>query len=163
MKMAVPPCTAGSSDLIRGSRTNFYVSTATQDGRTDMSDDAGLQSIGQIAIAVNDIERATAFYKDMLGLQLLFEAPPGLAFFLCGGVRLMVTTLQGEERDHHTSVIYYKVNDINKAAATLKSRGVAFVREPQLTAKMPDHELWMGFIRDPDENLIGIMAELPLS
>jgi methylmalonyl-CoA/ethylmalonyl-CoA epimerase len=128
-----------------------------------MPANTGIESIGQIAIAVKDIKRATAFYKDTLGLQLLFEAPPGLAFFLCGGVRLMVTTLQGEEKDHHTSVIYYKVNNIDKASESLKNKGVVFVRDPQLTAKMPDHELWIGFIRDPDENLIGIMAELPLS
>lgn len=123
----------------------------------------GIKSVGQIAIAITDIERSVEFYKEKLGLKLLFEAPPGLAFFDCDGVRLMLTTLQGEEKDHHTSVIYYKVSDIQSAAASLKDMGVTFIREPQLTAKMPDHELWIGFIRDPDENLIGIMAELPIS
>ena len=118
--------------------------------------------IGQIAIAVTDIKRSTNFYRNTLGLILLFEAPPGLAFFDCGGIRLMLTTLQGKKADHNTSVIYYKVNDINQATIDLKCQGVTFIQEPQLTAKMPDHELWMGFIRDPDENLIGIMAELPL-
>ncbi len=75
----------------------------------------------------------------------------------------MLTTLQGDSNDHHTSVIYYKVADIHSAAEAIKQAGVEFVQEPQLTAKLPDHELWMGFIRDPDSNLIGIMAELPLS
>ncbi|MEX1033587.1 MAG: VOC family protein [Cellvibrionaceae bacterium] len=122
----------------------------------------GIQSIGQIAIAVSDIQKATEFYRDILGLPLLLEAPPGLAFFDCGGVRLMVTTRQGSEEDHNTSVVYYKVADIEVTTEALKQRGVSFVREPQMTAKMEDHELWIGFLRDPDETLIGIMAEVPL-
>lgn len=128
-----------------------------------MSKNVDIISVGQIAIAISDLKRAIDFYQDKLGLKLLFEAPSGLAFFDCGGVRLMLTTLQGDESDHHTSAIYYKVNDIGAAAQAIKQAGVEFIHEPQLTAKMPDHELWMGFIRDPDENLIGIMAELPLS
>ncbi len=128
-----------------------------------MADKPGIVSIGQIAIAIEDLERSIAFYKETLGLPLLFESPPGLAFFDCGGVRLMLTTLQGDEKDHHSSVIYYKVGELEEATLSLKARGVVFIQEPQLVAKMPDHELWMGFIRDPDENLIGIMAELPLS
>lgn len=75
---------------------------------------------------------------------------------------MMLTTLQGEESDHHTSVIYYKVKDLGSAVSELKSKGALFIREPQLIARMADHELWQGFIRDPDDNLIGIMAELPL-
>ena len=123
----------------------------------------GIQSIGQIAVAVSDITCATEFYRDVLGLEFLFDAPPGLAFFNCGGVRLMLTILQGEESDHNTSVIYYKVHDIEAATSALKAKSINFIHEAQLVAKMPDHELWMGFIRDPDQNLIGIMAELPLS
>ena len=99
-----------------------------------------IDSIGQIAIAVSDINRATDFYKNTLELPLLFEAPPNLAFFMCGDVRLMLTTLQGEERDHHTSVIYYKVEDLESSVVNLKNKGVTFIREPQLTAKMP--EVW---------------------
>jgi methylmalonyl-CoA/ethylmalonyl-CoA epimerase len=128
-----------------------------------MSASLNIQSIGQIAVAVTDIKRAVIFYRDTLGLELLFEAPPGLAFFDCGGTRLMLTTLQGEKSDHNTSVIYYKVKEINAAHAALTGKNVTFEQTPQLVAKMPDHELWMGFIRDPDLNLIGIMAELPLS
>ena len=128
-----------------------------------MNNESIIDSIGQVAIAVTDIKKSIDFYKNALGLNLLFEAPPNPAFFMCGETRIMLTRLQGEERDHHTSVIYYKVNDLDSAVKELKSKGVTFIREPQLTAKMPDHELWQGFIRDPDENLIGIMAELPLS
>ncbi|MEJ2054613.1 MAG: VOC family protein [Calditrichaceae bacterium] len=126
-----------------------------------MGANIGIESIGQIAIAVSDIARSTDFYKNKLGLNLLFETPQGLAFFDCGGVRLMVTTLQGDEKDHKTSVIYYKVSNIGAAEKLIKENGITFVREPQMAAKMEDHELWIGFIRDPDENLIGIMAEVP--
>ncbi|MFT5572109.1 MAG: methylmalonyl-CoA/ethylmalonyl-CoA epimerase [Cryomorphaceae bacterium] len=103
------------------------------------------------------------FYQHTLGLTLLFEAPPGLAFFDCGGVRLMVTTQQGDAADHKTSAIYYKVTDIHAATSSLQAKDVEFEREPQLAARMPDHELWIGFLRDPDHNLVGIMAELRLS
>ena len=127
-----------------------------------MNQQCEIQSIGQIAIAVTDIQKAVEFYRDTLGLEFLFDAPTGLAFFNCGGVRLMITTLQGDENDHHTSTIYYKVNDIMAATDVLKDQSIELIHEPQLVAIMPDHELWMGFIRDPDNNLIGIMAELPL-
>lgn len=122
-----------------------------------------IEGIGQIAIAITDLNRSVHFYEKVLGLKLLFEAQPGLAFFDCGGVRLMLTTQQGDERDHRTSVIYYKVSDIQAAAEQIKNAGVTFIREPQMTAKMEDHELWIGFIRDPDENLVGIMAEIPFA
>jgi methylmalonyl-CoA/ethylmalonyl-CoA epimerase len=128
-----------------------------------MSNEVGIRSIGQIAIAVSDIEEATRFYRDVLGLNLLFETPPGLAFFDCDGVRLMLTTKQGAEEDHKTSVIYYRVPDIDAAVKILKQKGVSFVREPQMTAKMEDHELWIAFFRDPDNTLIGIMAEIPFA
>jgi len=121
-----------------------------------------IEKIGQIAIAVSDIDEAAQFYRETLGLPFLFDAPPGLAFFDCGGTRLMLTTQQGAAEDHTTSAIYYKVSDIHAATKELKSRGVEFIQEPQKVATMPDHELWMGFLRDPDQNLVGIMAELPL-
>ncbi|MEW6996195.1 VOC family protein [Colwelliaceae bacterium BS250] len=124
---------------------------------------SGITKIGQIGIAVADINLAKDFYQKILGLELLFEAPPGLAFFNCGGVRLMLTTLQGLEQDHKTSVIYYQVDDIEYASKQLKAKNVVFEREPQLAVKMPDHDLWMAFLRDPDNNLIGLMAEMPLS
>jgi catechol 2,3-dioxygenase-like lactoylglutathione lyase family enzyme len=124
---------------------------------------SNIQQIGQIAIAVSDIDKAVAFYRDILGLELLFEVPPGLAFLDCGGIRLMLAVLQGDPKDHHTSTIYYKVVDVRDTQEELEQKGVTFIQEAKLVATMPDHELWMGFIRDPDKNLIGIMAELPLS
>ncbi len=128
-----------------------------------MDTDFKIESIGQIAIAITDLKSSVEFYQNILGLELLFEVPSGLAFFNCGGTRLMMTTLQGDKKDHNTSVIYYKVTDIHQAVIGLKSKGIVFEREPQMAVKMEDHELWIGFFRDPDSNLIGIMAELPLS
>ena len=122
-----------------------------------------ITSIGQIAIAVSDINQSLQFYREQLGLTFLFEAGPNLAFLQCGDTRLMLTTLQGDEADHHTSVIYYRVNDLDDSVVKIEAAGIAFIQKPQLVAKMPDHELWQGFIRDPDNNLIGIMAELPLA
>ena len=127
------------------------------------TDKPQITTIGQIAIAVSDIQTSTSFYRDQLGLPLLFEVPPSMVFLDCGGTRLMLTTLQGDEKDHHTSVIYYKVADLAAATDAFKTRGISFEREPQMAAKMEDHELWIGFVRDPDENLLGIMAEVPLS
>ena len=120
----------------------------------------GLDRIGQISIAVHDLDRAVAFYRDVLKMPFLFQAPPGMAFFDCGGVRLMLTLPDGGD-DHHTSNVYYRVDDIGGMAAALAERGVEFVRQPHLVAKLPDHELWMAFFRDPDGNLLALMSEIP--
>lgn len=127
-----------------------------------MSNEVSIEGIGQIAIAVSNPERSVAFYRDVLGLKLLFEAPPALAFFDCGGVRLMLTTQQGEEQDHQTSAIYYRVANIQESTAVLAAKGVNIIRGPELAAKLEDHELWLAFLRDPDEHLVGIMAEVPI-
>lgn len=121
-----------------------------------------LDAIGQIAVAISDFDTAKCFYQKTLNLPLLFDVPPNLAFFDVSGIRLMLTTLQGDPKDHHTSVIYYKVKSIETVFNTLESQQVNIERQPQLAAKMADHQLWMGFIRDPDNNLIGIMEEKPL-
>ena len=120
----------------------------------------GLGSIGQIAVPVGDIERAVAFYRDVLGMRFLFQVPPGLAFFDCGGVRLMLDAPAKAQMGNHSSVIYYKVSDLHAAFETLSRRGVRFEAKPHLIARMPDHELWMAFFRDPDENLLALMAEI---
>jgi predicted enzyme related to lactoylglutathione lyase len=116
-------------------------------------------SIGQIAITVADVARALPFYRDVLGLPLLFVAGPQLAFVAAGDVRLMLTTPLGAGQVGSNSVLYFRVQDIEQAFATVCERGARAEREPQLTAKMPDHELWIGFVRDPDGNLVGLMEE----
>jgi methylmalonyl-CoA/ethylmalonyl-CoA epimerase len=128
----------------------------------------GLRRIGQIAVPVHDLDRAVAFYRDVLGLRLLFQAPPGLAFFDCGGVRLMLSLPEGPENARQSSVIYYLVDDIAAAWASVTARGarpgVAGQAEPHLIAKMPDHDLWMAFVEDGEGNLLGLMSEVrPLS
>lgn len=118
----------------------------------------GLARIGQIAVTVNDLEKAVLFYRDTLGIRLLFQVP-NLAFFDCGGIRLMLGPPE-KDSGNLSSVIYYKVDEIRQAAEILKSRGVQFEAEPHLIAKMPDHELWMAFFRDPDRNLLALMCEV---
>ena len=120
----------------------------------------GISRIGQIAINAKDVERAAAFYQDALGLKLLFKAPPGLAFFDCGGVRLMLSTAEKPEFDHPGSVLYFSVPDIQAAHAKMKESGVTFEDEPHMIAKMPDHDLWMTFFRDSEGNLMGLMSEV---
>lgn len=120
----------------------------------------GLGQIGQIAVPVSDIARAIAFYRDILGMRFLFQAPPGLGFFDCAGVRLMLDAPAKAESQNYSSVIYYKVPDLHAAFATLSARGVRFEAEPRRLAKLPDHELWMAFFRDPDGNLLALMSEV---
>src|SRR5438876_1318597 len=119
----------------------------------------GLSEIGQIALTVSNVEQATVFYRDTLGLKHLFSAPPAMAFFACGGVRLMLSQPEKPDGQGAASAIYFKVADIHGAHATLAARGVTFERPPHLLARMPDHELWMAFFRDPDRNLLALMCE----
>jgi methylmalonyl-CoA/ethylmalonyl-CoA epimerase len=99
------------------------------------------------------------FYRDALGLEYLFEAGP-LAFFQSGDVRIMLAVPENEEVDHPSSTVYFRVADIAAAREELVGRGVPFDDEPHLIARMPDHELWMTFFRDPDRNLLGLMSEV---
>jgi len=118
-----------------------------------------LAVIGQIAMAVKDLNRAVAFYRDALGMRFLFQVPPGLAFFDCGGVRLMIEVPPEKEFDHPGSILYCKVDDIDRAYADLRSRGVDFRDAPHLIAKLPDHELWMAFFSDGEGNTLALMHE----
>jgi catechol 2,3-dioxygenase-like lactoylglutathione lyase family enzyme len=118
-----------------------------------------LSVIGQIAITVSDVDKALAFYRDALGLDFLFRPVPGLAFLDAAGVRLMLTTPQGAGAVGANSILYFKVVDIETVHADVVTRGAVAERAPQLAAKMPDHELWIGFVRDPDGNLVGLMEE----
>ena len=120
-----------------------------------------LNQIGQIALHADDLNRAVAFYRDTLGMRLLFQAPPALAFFDCGGIRLMLDAVKEKDTPERlSSLIYYKVADLNATYETLVSRGVSFDSKPHLIAKMPDHELWMAFFRDSEQNLVGLMSEV---
>lgn len=114
--------------------------------------------IGQIGIPITDLDKAISFYENTLELPLLFKSPPGLAFFKCGEIRLMLDSSSKENAGRGT-VIYFAVKDLNDWYEIRVYRGIKFEREPHLVARMQDHELWMCFIRDPDGNIIGIMEE----
>ena len=115
--------------------------------------------IAQIAINVHDTNRAVEFYRDTLGLKLLFTAG-SLAFLDCGGVRLMLTAPERPEFDHPASILYFKVADIHSAHARLVERKVTTEGEPHLVAKMPDHDLWLAEFRDSEGNIMALMAEV---
>ena len=119
-----------------------------------------LGEIGQIAVPVNDLDRALRFYRDALGLRFLFQAPPGLAFFDCAGVRLMLDKA-ADDGQRRSSILYFRVPNIREAYQTLRGRGVRFQDEPHLIHKDVDYELWMAFFQDPEQNNLAIMNEIP--
>ena len=106
-----------------------------------MSEGPGITRLGQIQIRTHDVERAADFYEKILGLKLLFKAPPGLAFFDCGGVRLMLDHPEKPEFDHASSILYFAVPDIKAAHAGMKSKGVKFEDEPHMITHLPNHDL----------------------
>ena len=126
-----------------------------------LSPDFGLSTIEQIAVNAQDIGRAVAFYRDKLGMKLLFSVPPSLAFFDCDGVRLMLSLPPKPEFDHESSIIYFKVADIQDAYATLMDRGVQFEEAPIFVADMGTYELWLASFRDSENNLLALMAHVP--
>jgi predicted enzyme related to lactoylglutathione lyase len=124
-----------------------------------MTGSVGKFHIGQIAITVSDVGQSLAFYRDILGVPFLFSAGPNLAFLDAGGTRLMLTTPQGAGAVGANSILYFRVEDIEAAHQAIVGRGAANHRAPQLTARMPDHELWTAFVNDPDGNIVGLMEE----
>ncbi len=124
-----------------------------------MAATAKLSKIRQIAITVSDVETSVAFYHGILGLELLFRAGPDLAFLNADGVRIMLTTPQGAGTVGANSILYFSVSDIVAVHKSLVDHGAINERAPKLAAKMPDHDLWAGFLCDPDGNLVGLMEE----
>jgi len=119
-----------------------------------------LDHIGQIALAVGDVDRAEAFYRDVLKLRKLYRFGD-LTFFDCAGVRLMIEKARAPENVHKSSVIYFRCADIALAVRELEGRGVTFTHKPHLIAKMEDHDLWMAFFEDPDGHTLALMQEAP--
>ena len=124
-----------------------------------MENYTNLSAIRQIAITVSNVDLALKFYRDLLGLKFLFSAGPELAFLDAGGIRLMLSTPQGAGEVGKNSILYFNVLDIVSVYQSLVERGATSERNPQLAATMPDHELWTGFLRDPDGNLVGLLEE----
>ncbi len=119
-----------------------------------------VSGVATVWLPVKDVERAVGFYRDVLGLRFLFQAPPGLAFFECGGVRLMLSRPEGSAPSA-SSILYYDVPDLHGAYDTLRARGVQFEDAPHQVADLGDRALWMTFLRDPEGNLLALMSEVP--
>ena len=130
--------------------------TATNPGMTNI----GITAIGQISIIAHDLPRATAFYRDVLGLPLLFTAG-NMAFFDCGGVRLMLGPASAPELDHPSSILYFRVPDIEAAHRRLVEMGVKIEAPPRLIAPMKTYDLWMVGFRDSEGNSMQLMSEVP--
>lgn len=120
-----------------------------------------LGRIGQIALTMKDLKKATAYYSEVLGMRLLFEVP-GMSFFDLGGIRLMLGTAERPELQHPASILYFLVEDIDAATEGLKKKGVTFESEPRMTHKDTRHELWLAFFRDCEENLLALMSEVAI-
>ncbi|HEU4649518.1 MAG TPA: VOC family protein [Gemmatimonadales bacterium] len=121
---------------------------------------SSLGSLGQIGIPVRSVPAAAGFYRAQLGLPFLFEVP-GMAFFDAGGVRLMLSGPEVGAVGPAGAVLYFKVADIEATHDELVRRGVEFVQRPHVVAELPDHDLWLAFFRDPSENLLALMSEVP--
>ena len=121
--------------------------------------DVSLGKIGQISVNARDLERATAFYKDKLGMKHLFSVPPKMAFFDADGVRLMLGIPERPDLDHPSSILYFKVDDIDAAYETLVERGVHFETKPMLVAPMQTYDLWLAEFRDSEDNVLALMCE----
>ena len=117
-------------------------------------------TIGQVMIPVDDFDRGVAFYRDILGLPHLFSAPPQMAFFTCGTVRLLVGILPPGQAAQRGSAIYFKVADIQGVFSSLKARGVRFQADPHLVHRTPQSELWLAEFTDPDGNHLALMSEI---
>lgn len=120
-----------------------------------------LNQIGQIFVNVKDLDRAVEFYRDILGMTFLFVAPPSMAFFDCGGIRLMLGIADRPDLNHPASIIYYKVEDIERVYETFRARGVEFIVKPHLVAPMPTYDLWLADFKDSEGNFLALMSEVP--
>lgn len=120
-----------------------------------------LGRIGQISVNVHNLDRATGFYKDALGMNHLFSVPPKMAFFDCDGLRLMLAIPERPDLDHPSSILYFKVEEIEETYKVLQERGVHFEGKPMLIARMPAHDLWMAEFRDSESNVLALMCEKP--
>ncbi len=125
-----------------------------------MTEQFKLSRLGQISVPIINQERAVPFYRDILGLPFLFEYP-NLAFFDLNGVRLLLNVGSGNVFTPPGSILYFNVEDIHEATQNLQDKGVIFTEDPQLVAKMPDHDLWMSFFEDPEGNTLALMSEVP--
>jgi methylmalonyl-CoA/ethylmalonyl-CoA epimerase len=116
-------------------------------------------TVGQLLIPVDDFERGVAFYRDVLGLPFLFAAPPQMAFFRCGGIRLLVGVVPPGQKAQRGSAIHFLVKDIAAVYSTLSGNGVQFLASPHVVNRTPNSELWLAELSDPDGNQLALMSE----
>lgn len=128
----------------------------------DAPNPTALGRIGQIALTVRDLSVSVPFYRDALGIPFLFQVP-NLAFFDCAGVRLMLGLPESGDFQPSTGILYFDVPDIQATYRALSARGVTFRSGPERIARLPDREVWMAFLADPDGNILALMSELKLS
>jgi len=140
---------------------------ATKNADTDVNPGAAtaagavrLGELGQLGMSVRDLPAMTAFYRDALGVPFLFAAP-GMSFFDLGGVRLMLSLPERGSEHRHGSILYLRVADIAAAHAALLAGGVVFAGPPHVVHRAADHELWLAFFSDPEENMLALMSEVP--
>lgn len=117
-------------------------------------------TIGQLLVPVDDFERGVAFYRDVLGLPLLFSAPAQMAFFMCGTVRLLVGVVPAGQKAQRGSAIYFKVKEIKGVFSSLSASGVRFGADPHIVHRTPKSELWLAEFTDPDGNQLALMSEV---
>jgi len=129
------------------------------EGDVNLSD----ATIGQLMIPIEDFDRGTAFYRDTLGLPFLFAAPPQMAFFMCGSVRLLVGVTPPGQKAQRGSAIYFQVKDIKGVHASLNAKGVRFLAEPHIVNRTPKSELWLAEFNDPDGNQLALMSDVPVA
>jgi len=120
-------------------------------------------SVAQVMIPVGDFDRGVAFYRDVLGLPFLFSAPPQMAFFMSGPVRLLVGAMPAGQAARRGAAIYFRVADIDGVFTSLVSRGVRFMGEPHIVNRTPESELWLAEFTDPDGNLLALMTDKPVA
>jgi predicted enzyme related to lactoylglutathione lyase len=129
--------------------------------RVTHSDEVSLGQIGQISVTVHDLDRAVTFYKNTLELKHLFSVPGRMAFFDCCGIRLMLAIPERPDLDHPSSILYFRVRNIEQTYESLVRRGVQFETKPMLVAPMATSDLWLAEFRDPENNVLALMCEKP--
>jgi len=120
-------------------------------------------TIGQVLIPIENFDRGVAFYRDTLGLPFLFAAPPQMAFFMCGSVRLLVGVTPPGQKAQRGSAVYFQVKDIQGVYASLNAQGVHFLAEPHVVNRTPKSELWLAEFNDPDGNPLALMSDVPVA
>jgi len=123
----------------------------------------GITGFAQVALNVRDLDRAVAFYRDVLGLTFLFSAPPSLAFLKCGPTRVMLNGNPQAAPPAGGPILYYAVADIQAAFAAITAKGAPIKEAPKAIATVGGREVWLGFTEDPDGRAVGLMSEVPLA